>query len=124
MRGLGGAVGDPGRDHPAVAVADEETLREVFDLEHRDNVVDVGVEVDIRVGEVHAFADAGVGRGVELVAALTHQGPHFLPRPPCRPRAVRYHECCHSSPPIPFTSQPDIPSLGNRQNRRRDRRAG
>ena len=49
---VGGAVGDAGDDHAAVAVADEDHVAQVLVVEHSDDVGDVGVEIDVGGEEV------------------------------------------------------------------------
>ena len=49
-------LGHPGDDRPAVAPADQGDVRQVFEFQHVDNVSEVDVEVDGRVGEVDAVA--------------------------------------------------------------------
>ncbi len=91
-------VGDAGRHHPAVGVADQVHVAQILGLQHRHDVLDVRIERHIRVAKMRALAEAGVGRGPQLVAGRTHQRAHLLPRPARGPGAVRHHECCHRRP--------------------------
>jgi hypothetical protein len=48
-------------------------------LDDVENVRDMGVEIDRRIGEMDAFAEPGVGRRHEPMTGRLHQGMHLLP---------------------------------------------
>ena len=91
-------VGDAGRHHAAVGVAEQGDVLQVLAIEHRGHVVDVRGEVDFVVGEMGPLAQARVGRREELMAGRGEQRPHLLPRPGGRPRTVCKNDRCHASP--------------------------
>jgi hypothetical protein len=92
---LGGAVGDDGRDHAAVAVADQHHVAQVLEVQHGQDVGDMRLEVELGTCEVAALAEAGVGRREELVTSLAQQRAHLLPGPARRPGAVRHEKSRH-----------------------------
>jgi hypothetical protein len=93
---LGDAVRDRGRDDAAVAVPDQDDVSQVFGLEHREHVPDVGLQPDLPAGQVRALAEPRVGRGDQLVAPPPKERPHLLPGPARRPRAVSDQERRHA----------------------------
>ena len=90
----GSAIGRAGDHHAAVAMADEDDVAQIFHLEERDDVGDMGVEVDVRPRQVRAFAEAGERRGENLVSL--QQGTDEAPAPAAVPGAVHEHEISHA----------------------------
>ena len=56
------AVGDAGRDHAAIAVADQHDVAQVFIFDDVEDVLDMGFEIDRRIRQMRALAKTGVGR--------------------------------------------------------------
>ena len=46
------AVGDAGRDHAAIGMADQVDAGEILEFQHAENVGDVRLEIDIGIGEM------------------------------------------------------------------------
>src|SRR4029079_12301974 len=91
------AVGDTGDHHAAVAVPDEDHVAQVFELQQRDDVADVEVEVDVGAHEVRAFAETGERRRVDIVTRRDQEPNDARVAPPAVPTAVnqdvRRHRC-------------------------------
>src|SRR5215212_3088085 len=87
---LGHPVGHT-RDHKAgVAVSQEHDVVKILELDQVDHVGDVGIEVDLRRGEVHSLAQAGEGEGVGIVSLLPEAPGYGLPAPaPSQPPPTR-----------------------------------
>ncbi len=52
---------------------------QVLVMDDVEDILNMGVEIDRRIGQMHAFAKAGVGRRDQPVACGLHQGMHLLP---------------------------------------------
>ena len=83
---LGGALGDPGDDHAAVAMADEHDVGQVLVLQHAEHVLDVGVEVHPRVGQMRPLPEPGKGRRIHGMAGSAAAAG--LPAASTSPRAT------------------------------------
>lgn len=64
------AVGDAGDDHPAIAVAHQDHVAQVLVFDDVDDILDVGREANLRVGEMGALAHADQGRRENLLAGV------------------------------------------------------
>ena len=91
-------VGDAGRDHAAIGMADQGDVLQVLELEHRRHVVDVRGEVDLLVGEVGALAQPRVGRREEFMAG----GARTAAASSSRPRRLTTHRVPERSLPWRF----------------------
>ena len=54
---LVGTIRDPGGDHSAVAMSDQDHLAKVFEIEHRQDVRDVNLQIRVRARKMPSFAD-------------------------------------------------------------------
>ena len=88
---VGKPVGDARRHHAAVTVTNEDHVPPILVFEHCSHVLDMGLEIDHRMREMGALAEACVGGGDELVAGGPQQWPHLLPRPASAPGAMANH---------------------------------
>ncbi len=88
------AVGDSRGDHPAVAVADEHETLQPLEFDDLQQVLDMGIQVDRRIGQMLPLSEAGIGRGDQAVSGGRHQRMHLPPRPSRGPRTVRNQEGC------------------------------
>jgi hypothetical protein len=79
-----------------VAVANEDDVQQVFHLKERGDVLDMGVEFDVRPGEMLALAQAGERRGEYLVPGAAQERPDEAPAPAAVPGAVHQHERGHA----------------------------
>src|ERR1035437_5478801 len=89
---VGYAVHHAGDHHPAVAVADEDNVMQIFPEDEIDDVGDVRGEVDVRTGKVHPFAETSESGPVDLVTVGAEQQVDLLPLPPAAPRPVYKHK--------------------------------
>src|ERR1039458_595873 len=85
---VGHAVGHAGDDHPAVAVADEHDVVQVFPHDDIDDVLDVRVEVNVGAGEMGPLALPRQRGAIDLVTVGGEQLVHVFPIPAAAPRAV------------------------------------
>jgi hypothetical protein len=92
-------VGDAGDDHPAVAPADEHDILEVFVLQDIDDVLDVGVEVDVGVAKVDPLAETREGRREDIVPGSAQERRQLLSTPPATAGTLHQDECGHRTPP-------------------------
>jgi hypothetical protein len=91
------AIGGAGDHQPAVAVADQDHLVELFALHQVDDVGQVRVERDAAIEQVRPFAHAGERDGVRAVAGRAQHRQHTRPTPGPVPGAVDEHEGGHRS---------------------------
>src|SRR5437660_12178963 len=82
------AVGHAGCDHAAIAMADQHDVPQVFLSDDVEDVLNVRFEIDRRVGEMLALANAGLGRRDQAMPGGSHQRLHLFPCPSGRPRAM------------------------------------
>ena len=54
---VAGAVGDPGRDHAAIAVADQHDVAQILVLDDIQHVLDMRIEIDRWIGQMRALAE-------------------------------------------------------------------
>ncbi len=120
---LGHPLGHPGDDHPAEAVADQDDVAQVLVLQHVDDVGDEVVEVDGRAGEVDALAEAGAGRGVDVVAGRPQQRRDRVPDEGAGPLAGDQDERRRGSVLGGGRGDPAGRQARRRGRRRRDKRA-
>ena len=73
-------------------MADQHCVAQIVVLEDIDDVHDVRVEIDCRIGEVRPLAESRIARCHEAVRVCSEQRVHFLPGPARRPSAVRDDE--------------------------------
>jgi hypothetical protein len=97
---LGDAIGHPvghARDHKTgVAVPQEhDVVVEILELYELDHVGDMGFEVDFGACEVHPFAQAGEGDGIDIVTLLSESTGDSLPTPAPEPTTTDQHVSCH-----------------------------
>jgi hypothetical protein len=69
-------------------VTDQHDIAQILELQNAKHVPDMGFEAVVRVRQMRALAQAGIGRRKEIVPGRRHQRPHFFPRPGRRPGAV------------------------------------
>ncbi len=93
-----GTVGNAGRNHPAIAVADQHDVAQILALQNAEHIGDMRVEIDIGRRKMRALAKPGIARRENVVASGAQQRTHFLPRPCRRPCAMRNDDCGHTSP--------------------------
>ena len=93
---LGGKIGDTGRDHAAVRMADQDRVTHVFHLQDNQHVLHVRLETDQRCRKMHAVAKTRVGRRDQLMALRAHQRVHCRPHPARRPGTMRDDESGHA----------------------------
>ena len=91
---IAGAIGDAGRDHAAIAVAEQHDVAQILELDDVDHILDMGVEIDRRIHQMHALAKSGVGRRDQPMAGRLHQRMHLLPRPAATPHRDRRGRSC------------------------------
>ena len=72
------AVGDAGRDHAAIAVADQRDVAQILVLDDVENVLDVGFEIDRRIGQMLALAETGVARRDQAMPGRAISGCIFF----------------------------------------------
>ena len=89
------ALGDTGDDQAAIAVAHQDDLVQVLELEHVDDVLDVCVEAHVPTEEMAALAQSCQGRGHDVVASSAQVRRHPLPAPAAQPCAVDENEGGH-----------------------------
>jgi hypothetical protein len=56
---VGRTFGRPGNHHPTVTVANQDHVAQILVLEDVDHVLYMRIEVDLGVGKVRAFSQAG-----------------------------------------------------------------
>jgi predicted ester cyclase len=96
---LRSAVGDTSDDHPPVAPADQNDTGQILVVEHVDDILDVGVQIDLRAREVDALAVPGEGRGLDIVAGAAQVRRDPPPAPAAGKRAVDKDKSRHRSRP-------------------------
>jgi hypothetical protein len=69
-------------------VAEQHDVAEVFVFDHVQHVLNVDLEIDRWIGQMHPLTESGVGRRDQPMPGALHQRVHFLPRPSRRPGAV------------------------------------
>jgi len=84
-------VGGAGDDRAAVALAHEDDVDQLLDVEQVDDGGDVGVEIDCRVRQVSALTVAGQARPVRLVTTGDEQVRDGAPLPATAPAAMNEH---------------------------------
>ena len=82
------AVGHAGGKHAAIAVADQHDVAQILILDDVQHVLDMRIEIDGRMGQMRALAEARVARGDQPMPGRLHQRVHLLPGPARGPRAV------------------------------------
>jgi len=92
----GGAVGRRADDYPAVAMSDQHDVGEIFGLEYRHDVRDVGVQADLSRREVRALPEAGQRRGVDVGPARLQLCPDLSPAPTAVPGAMHQDVRVHA----------------------------
>jgi hypothetical protein len=95
---IGGDIGNAGRDHAAVRVADQDRVTHVFHLQDHQHVLNVRLEADQRRGKMHALAETGVGRRDQFMPLRTKERMHLLPHPACGPGTMRDDKGGHEFP--------------------------
>jgi hypothetical protein len=75
-------------------VADEDDIAQIFHLEERDDVGDMGVEVDVRPRQVRAFAQAGERRRKHFMSL--EERADETPAPAAVPGAMHEYEISHA----------------------------
>ena len=68
---------------------------EILELDEIDHVGDVGFEVDLGRGEVHPFAQACEGDGIDVVPLLSEPAGYSPPTPAPEPTPTDQHVSCH-----------------------------
>jgi hypothetical protein len=89
---IAGAVGDAGRNHPAIAVAEQHDVVQIFISDDVQHISDVGFEIDRRIGQMRPLAETRVGRRHQAMPGRAHQGMQLFPGPAGRPGAVADQE--------------------------------
>ena len=92
---IGGAVSDAGDDHAAVAVADENHVTQVFEVQQVHDVADVHVEVDRGADEVSPVATPGQARRIDVVTLRTEEPSDLPVAPAAMPATVHQHVVRH-----------------------------
>src|SRR5204863_63307 len=82
------ALRDSRDHHAAVAMADEDHVPQVLELEHRDDILHMRVQVGVGARQVRALADAGERWREHLVAGRAQQWDDLPPAPAAVPAAV------------------------------------
>ena len=80
-------VGDGGDHHAAVAVTNQDDLAQVFELDHRHDVGDVGLEIQVVAVQVGALTQSGQRRSEHVVATRAQAVGDPLPGPSAVPTA-------------------------------------
>jgi hypothetical protein len=73
-------------------VADQHHVAQLFALDQVQHVVDVRAQGDLRGHQVRAFAHAGQGDGMHLVAGRAQGREHGPPAPGASPGAVHEND--------------------------------
>ena len=107
-----GPVRRSGDDHAAVAVAHENDVVQVLEVEHGHDVLDVAVQVDPIVEQVSPLAQTREGGRVHVVALRTQQARDAPVAPPTVAAAVDQDIGRHRSPPSPSGADPRGGHLG------------
>jgi len=84
------AVGDAGRNHAAIGMADQADMGQILERQHAENIRDMRVEIDVGPRQVPALAEAGKSRRDQPVPARGHQRVHLLPGPAGAPGSRRH----------------------------------
>ena len=105
---FGGPVGHAGDDHPPVAPTHQDDAGQVFVVQQVDDVLEVGVQINLWAGEVDTLAKPGEGRREDLVTRRLQFRCHPAPAPAADERALDQDEGCRRSllAPFPSTAQP------------------
>jgi hypothetical protein len=77
-------------------VADQYDVVQVFDLGEADDVLGVGVEVDVGSEEMGAVGNAGQRQGMDVMALAAQPAGHLAPRPRADPHARDQDVCAHA----------------------------
>ncbi len=75
---VGKPVGDARRHHAAVTVTNEDHVPPILVFEHCSHVLDMGLEIDHRMREMGALAEACVGGGLRAAAGGRSNGLIFF----------------------------------------------
>src|SRR5581483_5171592 len=89
------AVGDASNNNPAIAMADQNHIVEVFENQDVHHVLNVGAEADGWREEVRPLAEPGEGGSEDLMSGCTQQRGHLAPAPTAMPGAMDEHKRCH-----------------------------
>ena len=76
-------------DCPTITVSHEDHLVQRLILDDIENILNVGIKVNFRRGEMNPFADSGESRGVDIVTSSAQVGSHFLLLPTTTPSTVK-----------------------------------
>ena len=96
------AVGDAGRDHAAIGMADQIDVAQVLEFQHAEDIGDVGLEIDVGPRQMGALAEPGIGRRDQPVAARAPSADASSSRPS---RRTRRHARRRMSPlPLPYSA--------------------
>jgi hypothetical protein len=81
-------VGHAGDDDPAIAMSHQHDILEIFEVQDVHDIADVGGQVNVRGGEMDAFAQAGESWRVHVVSGRAQQRDNLFPAPAAVPSAV------------------------------------
>src|SRR5262245_1012644 len=85
-------IGNTGDYHSAGAVPDQNDTAQILVLQEIDDVLDMDVETNVGASEMCAFAKAGEGGRINIVAARTQKRSYFLPTPAPKPGRMNQDE--------------------------------
>jgi hypothetical protein len=81
-------------------VPEEHDVAEVFELDDVCYVGNVGVEVHLGSGEVHALAQTREGNGVDIMSLRSESTGDSLPTPATEPSATDQYMMGHPEDPL------------------------
>src|SRR5436309_4724971 len=98
-------VGDAGNDDPAAAVPDQHDVTETLVLDEIHDVGNVGLEVDLRAGQVRPFAQAGERDRIYIMPPVPQLTGNALPAPAPQPEPRNQNKRGHAKVLFPAGPQ-------------------
>ena len=89
---VGHAVSHASDNHATVTVSNENDVVQVFPDDVVNEIVDMGVEINVGAGQMVAFAESGQGGAADFVTVGGQDLIHLLPIPAAAPSPRHEHE--------------------------------